>query len=276
MTSWFFSRKRSRSARLLAEHLHQNVPANAEGLLEDVGQVGALLLRLSCQLLPDAPHPAGRHDEQRQNENGDQSEGPAKVEDHRQSRPQDYGVGHDAHHSAGHHVLYARHVAVEARDGVPGAHANKEAQVKALEVAVQLVSHIVHHALANQVAQVVLPHADEAGEQGGDHHAHRQDAQLRKVLVRDGAVYDGADEQGRHEAQHRRGRDAHQYVDRLGLVRPEVAQDSPHAANGDGRDRLRRVSVPPGSIMSFHHPYSLLRRGNRARLPAASISSPTP
>ena len=98
---------------LLTEHLHKNVPAHAEGLLENVSQVGALLLGLPGQFLSDTAYPAGGHNEEWQDEDGYEGQGPAQVEDHGQGCAQDYDVGHYADHSARHNVLYAGHVAVE-------------------------------------------------------------------------------------------------------------------------------------------------------------------
>ena len=132
-----------------------------------MSQVGALLLGLPGQFLSDTAYPAGGHNEEWQDEDGYEGQGPAQVEDHGQGCAQDYDVGHDADHSARHNVLYAGHVAVEPGDGLPGSHADEEAQVQALEMLVEMVPHIVHDTLAYQVAQVVLGHADEAGEDGG-------------------------------------------------------------------------------------------------------------
>jgi hypothetical protein len=104
----------------------------------------------------------------------------------------------------------------------------EEAQRHPLEMAVQRVAQVLHHALADDVVEVALSDADEPGHDR--HRDHQADVQVqqREVLLGDRDVDEELEQVRVDDAQQARDDDGQEDDGDARAIRPEEAKDSAH------------------------------------------------
>ena len=208
--------------RLAPEDAGQDVPADAEALLEVGRQLRLLLLRLAGDLVAEAPHPAHGEDDDGDGHDGDQGQAPVQEEDGGEGEGDHGHVLGDAGQGPGDDVLHPGDVVVDPAHDLPGLGHGVEAQGLALQVGEELQAQVGHDGLPDAVVEVLLQDADQAGHDGGHDEARHEPVELREVAVGYGLVHDPPDKEGREEAQEGGAGDAEQDAGRHPEVRPEV------------------------------------------------------
>ena len=238
----------------------------------------ALLRRRDLAPLPaDAP---GQEDEERQQPEGEDREAPVEQEhgddgrDHRRQVRDDRGGGRRDH------GLDAADVVRDPRLDLAGARPREEGERQPLQVAVDRRAQVVHHLLADEVRHVRLHDAERAGRDRDPDHPGDEGGEQRDVLLRDGGVEDGSEEERRDDAEERGDADQAEDDAEPQTVALEESRDAPeigaaHLGVGRALGPLARVERPPPSASPIppcrHAPYrSTLTRGGRAPLPAES------
>jgi hypothetical protein len=187
------------------------MPLTLQRLLDQRAHVGQAALALGGDALALAPDAAREPDEERQQREAEGGQAPVERE-HATIVGQDRGdVGDDRGRRRGDDVLHAADVVGDARLHLAGARAREEGQRQALQVAVDRGAQVVHHALADQVRQPRLRHAERpGGDRDGDHAGH-QHRQQRGVALGDRVVEHRAQQEGRDHAQPRREADEREH-----------------------------------------------------------------
>ncbi|AQA24988.1 hypothetical protein BTZ20_5046 [Rhodococcus sp. MTM3W5.2] len=184
---------RHRGAR--PQRLAELDSADGQGLLDlrlHVGE-GALALRRD---LPSHPGDlAGQPDRGRQHDQREQREPPAQ-HGHRDGRADDGGdVGGDRGGGRGDHGLHAADVVGEAGLDLPSPGTGEEAERLPLQVREHPGPESVHDALADRGRDPGLHDTEHRADDGHREHADHRPHQQRDVLIWDGLVDDGADQE---------------------------------------------------------------------------------
>ncbi len=163
----------------------------------------------------------------------------------------DRHVGRDRGRRVGHHGLDAADVVRQPRLDLARPRRREEPQRHPLQVGVERVPQVLHHALADEVVEVRLPDADQPGHDRQDD--HQPDVQVELVvLLPDDDVVDQQLEQVRvDEADEAGGDDRDQDDDDLQAVRPEERGDAARGAGAalrrDAREVVRRWREAPAT-----------------------------
>ena len=216
--------------RLGAEQPHEQVAAHRERFLDDVGDLGHLLLGGGRDLAPHLADAAGRQNEEGQHGDRHEREPPVDPEDHEQRARNHQDVGDQVDHRAGHHPLHAAHVVLEARDDFARLGVREEAQGLAEQTVEHVDADLVHHALPHEGCEVALPHPDQARQDRRADHAGDEQVEQPAVVTRNGAVDQIPDEKRRQEPEQCARDDADQDQRRGTPRRQQVTPDPPHVA----------------------------------------------
>ena len=196
-----FAAKALRLVGLGAEEPREQEPAHRQRLLDVGREFRQALLRLRGEFLADLSHAAGGQHEERQDAHGHQRQEPVHLDDHDERRQQHQRVRGHRHQRAAHHALDAAHVVLNARLDFTRLGGGEEPQRLAEELAVHLVAQVEHHALRHHRDEVVLPHADQPGEQRRGDHRHHVPVQQPAIAGRDRHVDHAAHQERRHQPE---------------------------------------------------------------------------
>ncbi len=211
---------------LAPERLREQDPAHAERLLGDRAHLGERFLGLSGDATPDLADSVGQEEEERQQRKRQQRQAPVD-QDHRDHGADDHHhVGSDAAGRIGDHALDATDVVGKAALDLAGLGLGEEAQRQSVQVLVQGVAQVLHHVLADDVVEVRLADADQAGDDRRDDHQGDEHVEQEPVLLRQGHVDDLAEQDRVHQAEQARDDDREEDDHDLEPVGPEEARDA--------------------------------------------------
>ena len=190
-----------------AEQLDQRRAGDVEALGHLRVHRRVVLHLLAGDVLQPPPHPARRHDEQRQHDQRQQRQPPLQPQHRDQRRDQHDHVAHDAPERARHRRLGADHVAVEAARDRARRRAREERQRQPLDLGEQRTTQVGDQPLADPCAAPALPDLEEGVAERGDDREAGQPPDLGAVALRDRVVEDLAHDQRRHQRQQRGDQD---------------------------------------------------------------------
>ena len=149
------------------EHLRQQHARHRERLLRQRRELGERLLRLAREPPPRAADAIGEVDEDRHDPEREQGQLPGEQQ-HRDHRAQHRDrVREHRRGGVGDHVLDAADVVLQARLQLAGARGGEEPERHRLQVVVEPVAQVLHHALPDHRRQVRLEHADRRRRRSG-------------------------------------------------------------------------------------------------------------
>ena len=218
-----------------------------------------LLPRDSLQPSTD---PAGRDDEDRQHDKGQQRELPLQ-RDHRGEGGEEHDdVAHHAAERAGDGGLGADHVVVEARRDRAGRRAGEEGDRHPLHLGEQRSAKVVDQPFADTSAAPPLHDRQPGIGNGGGDGDRRQDGDLALVALRDRRVDDRLEHERSDERQQRGGENRDEEDHDRRLVRPGEDPDATKRALPE-LDALHRVDIARHHRM-WTHPHGLTLRARIA------------
>jgi hypothetical protein len=231
------------------EGLREQHARDGERLLGQRGELRERLLRLLRELPPRPADAPGEEDEDRHDGKGEGGQLPGE-EQHRNDGAKH---GDDVREHRGRcvrdDVLHAADVVLEAGLEVAGARAGEEAERHRLEVLVEAVPQVLHHALADDGRQVGLPDADRARDERDRDHQDDELPQQVQVVREQRPVDDRLRQEGGRDSQRAGDEDRPEDEADLRPVGLEEPSDAPnHAAQLTFRSRA--ASSPQGMRLS--------------------------
>ena len=185
------------------EKLRKQLPADAEGFIQDLVDVVIVLPRSQSDFPTPFAHALRRQDEQRHHHDADCRQQRAfrvhRDERNRQRRK----ILQDARPSTRQHTLHAADIAGHAGDDVALLAGREEPVRHPLQMAVHLIAHIIGDVFRHPDIDIALHDTDQIGD---DQHPEReadQTDQHRQVLLQQAFVDDAARQDCRKHAEYR-------------------------------------------------------------------------
>ena len=191
------------------------------------------------------------HHERRHEHQRDRRQPPVE-QHHRDDRRDHRGdVRGDRGRGRGDHAVDPADVVGDPRLDLAGPGAGEERERHPLQVSVDGRAQIVHHALADHVGDIRLPHGDRRGHDRDRDHPQHELGQQRAVAVRKGGVEHRPQQERRDHPEPGRDHDQRDHRSEPRLVGREQRDDPVGVALALGVEQ-RRLLAPSGSLAA--HP----------------------
>ena len=148
---------------LLAEQLHQLLPADGQSLVQDTVDLVIALLRFAGKIPSGLSGTTGGDHKERDDQHTDRSQDPVLPVHHDDSHRQRDDIGENAGHRVRNRALHAVNIARHAGDDIALIVSREEALRHFLQMAVHLISHVECNMLRNPCVEIALEHADQVG-----------------------------------------------------------------------------------------------------------------